>query len=133
MGQVTSFSRGILNPTKDGISGTATATQSWGLDALGNWTSVTTNGTVQNRTANQQNEYTAVGSATTTYDANGNLTTDANGQQYKYDAWNHLVQVKDASNNVLASYSVDGFGRRIAKTISVTTTDLYYSASWQVL
>ena len=88
---------GTLNSDHDGITGTPTASQSWSLDALGNCTSVTTNGTTQTNTANQQNEYTAIGSATPTYDANGNLTTDETGQQYVYDAWNRLVAVKNSS------------------------------------
>ncbi len=62
--ELTSFERGTLTSPVDGISGTPTASQSWDLDALGNFTSVTTNGTTQDNTANQQNEYTALGSAT---------------------------------------------------------------------
>jgi RHS repeat-associated protein len=74
-----------------------------------------------------------VGSATPTYDANGNLTKDERGYQCSYDAWNRLVQVKDASNNVLATYKYDGLGRRIQETEGGTTTDLYYNAAWQVV
>ena len=49
--------------------------QSYSPDAVGNLTSVTTNGTTQTRTSNAQNELTSVSGATTpTYDANGNLT-----------------------------------------------------------
>src|SRR5205814_1864048 len=79
------------------------------------------------------NRYTAVGSATPVYDANGNLKTDENGQQYVYDAWNWLVAVKDSGSTTIASYTYDGLGRRISETVGSTTTDLYHSARWQVL
>ncbi len=133
LNELTSFERGTLTSPLDAISGTPTASQSWDLDALGNFTSVTTNGTTVDNTANQQNEYTALGSATPTYDANGNMTTDETGQQYVYDAWNRLVAVKDSSGDVEASYSYDGLGRRVTETHGDTTTDLYFSAAGQVL
>ncbi len=133
LNELTSFERGTLTSPLDAISGTPTATQSWDLDALGNFTSVTTNGTTVDNTANQQNEYTALGSATPTYDANGNMTTDETGQQYVYDAWNRLVEVKDSSGDVEATYSYDGLGRRVSETHGDTTTDLYFSAGGQVL
>ena len=80
-------------------------TQSWDYDALGNWNSVTTNGTTQSRTANKQNEITAISGATTpTYDANGNMTTDETGRQYTYDAWNRMKAVKNSGGNSLAMY-----------------------------
>ena len=50
--------------------------QTWDLDALGNFNSVTTNSTTVNRTHNLQNEIGSVGSASLTYDANGNVTND---------------------------------------------------------
>ncbi len=133
LNELTSFERGTLTSPVDGISGTPTASQSWDLDALGNFTSVTTNGTTVDNTANQQNEYTALGSATPTYDANGNMTTDETGQQYVYDAWNRLVAVKDSSGDVEASYSYDGLGRRVTETHGDTTTALYFSSAGQVL
>jgi RHS repeat-associated protein len=133
LNQLISFQRGTLNSTKNGISGTPSRSQSWTPDALGNFTGVTTNGTTQTRTANQQNEYTSIsGSGTITYDANGNITADGSGNTYVYDAWNRLAAVKNGSMT-LASYSYDGLDRRITETHGSTTTDLYYSANWQVL
>jgi hypothetical protein len=41
--------------------------------------------------------------------------------------------VKDASGNTLKSYAYDAVHHRISETASGTTTDLYYSDSWQVL
>ncbi|MGL4422870.1 MAG: RHS repeat domain-containing protein, partial [Gemmataceae bacterium] len=109
-------------------------TQNWGYDALGNWNSVTTNGVAQTRGHNQQNEITSVSGATTpTYDANGNMTKDETGLQYVYDAWNQLKAVKDTGGTVVKSYQYDGLNRRVAETVNGVATDLYYSASWQVL
>jgi YD repeat-containing protein len=90
--QLTSFQRGQLNGTHDGIVGTPSASQSWTPDALGNFTSVTTNGSTQTRTSNQQNEIPSIsGAGAVTYDANGNLTADGSGNTFVYDAWNRLV------------------------------------------
>ncbi|MDB5313221.1 MAG: hypothetical protein JWO38_7423, partial [Gemmataceae bacterium] len=134
LNQLASFARGTLNGTKTGISGTASRTQSWGYDALENMTSVTTNGTAQTRSANAQNQYTAVSGATTpTYDANGNMTTDQAGLQYVYDAWNRLVTVKSSGGSTLETFSYNGLNRRVTNTVGSTTTNLYYSTSWQVV
>ncbi|MCI0463315.1 MAG: RHS repeat-associated core domain-containing protein [Gemmataceae bacterium] len=135
--QLTDLRRGPLSDTNsDNVPDTVTTasrSQSWTLDATGNWDSLTSDGTPQSRTHNRQNQLTGVGSSSLTFDGNGNLKTDEAGQQYAYDAWNRLVQVKDASNNVLASYQYDGLGRRIVEAVGGTTRDLYYSAGWQVL
>src|SRR5262245_16078211 len=97
LNQLVAFSRGALNATKDTIAN-APHSQSWGLDAMGNWSSVTTTDqgvpSTQSRTHNAQNEIATVnGVAVTAYDNNGNLIKDENSQQYVYDAWNRLVQV----------------------------------------
>ncbi len=133
LNQLRTFERGTLNSTHTGLVGSATESQSWSPDALGNFDSVTTDGTTQTRTANQQNEITSIsGAGTVSYDANGNLTADGSGNGYVYDAWNRLVAINNGSTT-LASYSYDGFGRRITQTDGSTTTDLYYSNNWQVL
>src|SRR6266851_10040651 len=102
---------------------------------MGNFSSITTNGSTQTRTHNQQNEVSSISGLTTpTYDTNGNLTTDEQGQTYKYNAWNRLVQVKNSGGTTIASYAYDGLGRRIQETHGSTVNDLYYSAAaWQVL
>ncbi len=134
LNQITSFDRGALNANKDGISGSPTRQQGWDFDALGNFDSVTTDGSTETRSHNDQNEITSISGATTpTYDANGNMTGDENGNKFVFDAWNRLVTVKDSSNNVLESFAYDGVNRRASTTASSTTTDLYYSAEWQVL
>src|SRR5579884_3188682 len=133
LGQLASFQRGTLNSSHNGISGTPSRSQSWSPDALGNFTNVTTNGTAQTRTANQQNEYTSIsGSGTVSYDANGNTTADGTGNTYVYDAWNRLVSVQN-NGTTIASYHYDGLGRLIQVTDGGTTTDLYLSSADQVL
>jgi len=97
------------------------------MDALGNFTSVS--GTTE--TNNKQNEATGFGSATLTYDSNGNLTTDQNGNTLVYDAWNRLVAYKNGSTT-LETLSYDGLGRQVVVNPG-TATDLYYSDQWQVL
>jgi len=134
MTQLVSFDRGTLNGPKTGLTGAASRAQDWDYDAVGNFDSVTTNGTAQNRTANAQNEITSIGGLTTpTYDANGNMTGDETGKQFVYDAWNRLVTVKNSGGTTLKTYSYDGQNRRVTETASGTTTDLFYSANWQVL
>src|SRR5262249_52662815 len=107
--------------------------QSWALDAPGNFSSVTTNGVPQNRTHNAQNEVTTVGSAALQFDNNGNLTRDEQGRELKYDAWNRLVQVWQGAQ-LLVTHSYDGLGRRVTETpAGQPTRQLYYSAAWQVV
>jgi RHS repeat-associated protein len=109
-------------------------TQSFGYDAVGNWTSVTTNGSTQTRSANMQNEYTSVsGASTPTYDANGNMLSDETGKQYVYDAWNRLKVVKNSSGTTLVTYHYDARNYRIAEVVGSDTRSLYYSSQWQVL
>jgi hypothetical protein len=70
---------------------TASRSQDWTLDALGNWSSLSTDGTAQSRTHNSQNQITSIQTQTApTYDSNGDTTKDNAGQQYTFDAWNHM-------------------------------------------
>jgi RHS repeat-associated protein len=136
LNQLVAFARGTLSDTNgDGIPDTIaspTASESWTLDALGNWGSFTSNGTTQTRTANQQNQITSIsGQTTPTYDANGNTTTDQTGKTFIYDAWNRLVQVK-SGNTILISYAYDALNRRIIENPG-TARDLFFSKDWQVV
>lgn len=135
LNQLATFARGTLNGTKDAISGTPLRSQSWDFDALGNFDSQTTDGSTQTRTHNKQNELTAAtGQTSPTYDANGNQTKDFADRRFKVDAWNRIVEVQPAGGgSAIRNYEHDALGRRIQETASGTTTDLYYSAGWQVL
>ncbi|WP_020476098.1 MBG domain-containing protein [Zavarzinella formosa] len=134
LNQLSSFQRGTLDETKTGLADTAQRSQSWDYDALGNFDSQTTDGVGQTRTANKQNEITSISGATTpTYDLDGNLTTDETGRTFTYDAWNRLATVTSSGSTLQATYKWDGAGRRVEEVRGGTTTDLYYSAQWQVL
>jgi RHS repeat-associated protein len=71
-------------------------------------------------TANNLDQYSAVGAVTPTYDANGNLTYDGTFT-YGYDAESRLVSVTQGGTAV-ATYAYDAQGHRKAKTIGSTTT-----------
>jgi RHS repeat-associated protein len=137
LNRLTAFSRGQLSASQQGgpldTVASPSHSQSWALDAQGNFASVTTDGTPTARNTNAQNETTQVGSAALAYDGNGDLTKDQAGQQLVWDAWGRLVQVKSASGGTLASYAYDGLGRRVQEAEGGTTTDLYYNADGQVV
>jgi RHS repeat-associated protein len=127
---LTSFKRGTLNGTNTAMSGSPSIDESWGLDAAGNWTSVTTNGSTQTRTANANNQITSISGLTTPgYDGNGNMTTDQAGKTIVYDAWNRLVKYKNGST-VLEINSYDALGRKVVENAG-TATDIYFSKYWQ--
>jgi YD repeat-containing protein len=79
LNRLTSFQRGTLNATRDGLVGAATHSQSWALDALGNWAQVTTDGIPVTRSYNAQNE---VASGGVSYDGNGNTLADGSGDTF---------------------------------------------------
>jgi RHS repeat-associated protein len=133
LGRMTAFARGVLSLTNDSIPNPS-RTQEWGLDALGNWSSIATNGAAINRTFDAQNKTTGVAPGTApTYDPNGNTTSDS-GQSYAFDPWNRLVSASTVAG-VVASYAYDALGRRVIESYpgSATTNHLYYSPQWQVI
>ena len=134
LNQLASYKLGTLNGTKTDVTGSPTTSQSWDYDPVGNWDSITTNSATQTRTANKQNEITAVSGATTpAYDSNGNLTTDENNHRFVYDAWNKVVQVKNSSNVVIVAYGRDALHRHVTDTVGSTVTDRFFSSDWQVM
>jgi len=77
-------------------------------------------------TANNLNQYTAVGGASPTYDSNGNLTFDGT-VTYCYDVEGRLTRAITAGTcasptTTLGAYAFDAQGRRKSKTVSGTTT-----------
>ncbi len=71
-------------------------------------------------TANNLNQYTAIGTVHPTYDGNGNPTYDG-VFTYLYDAESRLTSIKQGATTV-ASYAYDAQGRRKSKTVGSTTT-----------
>jgi RHS repeat-associated protein len=137
LGRQTAFARGTLsssghNGTQLDTISTSSRSQSWSLDALGNWSSVTTNGTATARTFNAQDETASVSGGTApAYNNNGDTTADS-GLTFVYNAWDQPVAAKNGSTTV-ASYSYDALGRRVTETYGATVNHLYYSADWQVV
>src|SRR5262249_33117806 len=117
LNQLTDTRRGALSDTNaDNIPDTVTTssrTQSWAFDPLGNWSTLTTDGSNQNRTHNKQNQITSItGLTTPTFDANGNMTGDQNGKTLIFDAWNRFVEYKNGAQS-LQRYAYDALSRRI--------------------
>ena len=138
LNRLTGFSRGTLsssgnNGTSLDTVATASDSQSWNLNAVGDQSSVTTNGTTTTNATNAKNQLTANGANSLTFDNNGNTTTDENGQSTTYDAWNHAITVKNSGGTTIASYSYDPQGWRITEAAGGTTTDVYFTAAWQAI
>ncbi len=70
---------------------------------------------------NVNNQLTQWKGASLAYDANGNLTSDGTNT-YTWNSRNQLVSI---SGGVTASFQYDPFGRRVSKTIGVTTQYVY--------
>jgi hypothetical protein len=137
LNRLTDFERGTLSASGSVLDTVSSASHSidWSLDALGNMASVTTDGgSAATRSHNSQNQITAVGGNSPTYDSNGSMTNDGS-QSYLYDAWNMLVTVKNAAgSSTIVSYVYDAANRRIHENPTLgTASDQYYSADWQVL
>lgn len=146
LNRLTTFQRGTLTftgSTPTGTSGT-TRSQSWTLDQLGNWESLTTNGTSVSRTHNKQNELVSVsGTGSLTYDNNGNQTVDESGNLLKWDAWGRLVEWTPHLVNTTygnpKTYTYDALGRKISESnqgtldgYAIRDSSFVYTQWWQV-
>ena len=82
------------------------------VDDAGNYNSVTRDGTTQNRTHNSDNELVSIAGDTTTRDAKGNTTEDAQGNKYFYDLDNRIYEIRmDNGDKIELQY--DALGRRV--------------------
>ncbi len=81
---------------------------------------------ITNYTYNDGNELISVDGQAYTYDANGNLTNNGN-KTFIYDEENRLIEVKDASNQTIATYTYDHEGKRSSITTTSGTTYFHYS------
>ena len=70
---------------------------------------------------NANNQLTQWGTAGLTYDANGNMLSDGTNS-FTWDARNQLASMNFGAN----AFQYDPFGRRVAKTVSGTTTNYLY-------
>lgn len=80
-------------------------------DAMGNRLNVVENGMPVAYTSNDLNQYLTVGSATYTYDANGNLirkTQEGETTTYEYDFEDRLVSVQTPTETIINTYNALG-------------------------
>ncbi len=106
------------------------ANEAYTYDATGNRLSASeTNSDVWQY--NDTNQLTQIGTSQNfVYDANGSLITKTESgitQNYVYNLENRLSEMRDGSDNLVAEYDYDPFGRRIAKTVGSETTYFHYA------
>lgn len=101
-------------------------------DAIGNRNEAIFGGVTTSYTANALNQYTEInpGTAVTpAYDDDGNMTSDGAGKRLVWDGENRLIEVRNAGNDLIASYTYDGQSHRVKK---VTTGLASQGASEEV-
>ncbi|MFZ4083518.1 MAG: RHS repeat-associated core domain-containing protein, partial [Pirellula sp.] len=117
--RLTGFSRAAT-------SGPALLSQSWNLTSVGDWTSVTTNGTAQNRTHGPTHELLTAGGQNVATDVKGNITTlpanlrpagSTTAMNLTWDSDNKLRSADiDANGTADVNFQYDALGRRVARS-----------------
>src|SRR5581483_8416944 len=144
LNRITGFKRGTLSASGnngsvlDTVATTSSLGQhseSWNLDAVGNWIADTVDGSGSSRTNNSQNQATVTGGGTLTYDHDGNLVSGA-GYANTYDAWNRTAET--AASTGTADYRYDALGRRSSDAFTdifhtQLTTNFYYDNREQLI
>ena len=118
--RLTEFRRGVANNSS--VIPNPMKQVQYTLDALGNRTSVTTDGTTTTYAHNNTNAYTTVGNETMQYDGNGNMLSDGR-HTYQYNYRNRMIAVDNGST---ATYQYDALDRRIRKTTATDTIQYFY-------
>ena len=121
-------SSGTAYDDEDRLTGyqraSTTFNQSWSLTSVGDWSSVTTNGTAVTRTHGSTHELLTSGGQSVTTDVKGNqtvlpasLATQAVQIAFTWDMENKLKS-SDIDNNSTAdvTFEYDALGRRVART-----------------
>ena len=91
-------------------------------DNIGNRETATESDITTNYTANELNQYTAIGDFTPTFDADGNQTlvkTATGTWEVTYDAENRPVSFSNTETNTAIECSYDHMGRRATKKVTV--------------
>jgi RHS repeat-associated protein len=135
---------GTAYDDEDRLTGYARAnsnlTQSWSLTSVGDWSSITTNGTAQTRTHGPTHELLTAGGQNVTTDVKGNITvlpsnllTPASTLGLVYD-FDNKMKSADVGNNrsVDVEYKYDALGRRVARSGS-SGSCAYVQAAQQTL
>jgi RHS repeat-associated protein len=117
--RLTGFSRAAT-------SGPALLSQSWNLTSVGDWTSVTTNGTAQSRTHGPTHELLTAGGQNVATDVKGNITTlpvnlrpagSTTAMNLNWDSDNKLRSADiDANGTADVNFQYDALGRRVARS-----------------
>lgn len=132
-----------LHVAEEKVSGSTTWKQTFLIDRYGNRefdaANTTTLGSCQqavcNPDINPASNRFSTGQGYS-YDPNGNVTQDAEGKRFSYDAENHQKEfftAGNSSNDPDATYHYDGEGRRIKKISAMETTVFVYNGSGQLV
>jgi RHS repeat-associated protein len=147
LGQVKDSALGNLNINRTAIAGIPAQKEAFDYDSIGNWKDYLrqSDGLTtldQKRRHNEDNQLIELNANASglSYDATGNMTAcrpDKDGDWSKgytlvWDAWNRIVQVKNAQNAaIVAAYAYDGLTRRVTATISSTVRRFFYNDVWK--
>jgi YD repeat-containing protein len=131
------------NGTGELISSThsadTTRDTSFAYDGIGNRQNASFGGVTTAYTANGLNQYASITASlnpiTPSYDTDGNMTSDGASKTLVYDGENRLIEVRDASNALIATYTYDGQSRRVRKTTTSAapqgvTDEVYLYDGW---
>ncbi len=106
----------------------------YAYDGIGNRNEATIGGTTTAYTANALNQYSDLTPSnlptfTPSYDFDGNMVSDGAGKRLVWDGENRLIEVRNAADDLMATYTYDGQSRRVKK---VTTSLVPQGASEEV-
>jgi hypothetical protein len=114
--------------------------QSWNLSLVGDWNSVTTNGTAQSRTHGPTHELLSAAGENVTHDVKGNMTLipaslrpNATALKLNWDFDNRMSTADVGNDNsVDVTYKWDALGRRVYRDDN-TTAEIYFQAGQQTI
>jgi RHS repeat-associated protein len=102
------------------LAGTYANTLSYVLDAVGNWTSRTVNGTTTSYTYDSADRITAAGTNSYTWNDDGSLASRTVGGTTTSFTWDYEAQLTALSSG--PGFTYDASGRRVSRTAGGTTT-----------
>jgi RHS repeat-associated protein len=126
--QLTQSERYLGNDATNTSNSVPAEARGYHYDPIGNRQSATTAGVPTIYKPNELNQYTAIDSATLSYDADGNLLQDAT-RKFAYNAENQLLSVEPVApvtGDARVAFAYDYVGRRVKKTVQTRN-----GSSWQ--
>jgi RHS repeat-associated protein len=136
-GRSVAYTYDALHRLKSAVTTGSTQFPQWGLswtyDRYGNRTaqSVTAGSAPSNSVSATTNRITEMGGYTFYYDSDGNLTQD-DLYKYKYDAENRMVELRNLSDTLIATYAYDGNSLRVVKVVGSDRTFYIYAGGQMV-